>query len=438
MSQPTATDIFNTARSLVGDPAGQVATNAALTPFWNGIVYPELFQAMAKVQTPQVEREFYYTVPAFTTLLDPQSIGITDMGNPTLMEERQPGTSLPAITSTSNTTPIVVQFATAPPDLTNIEIQINGVSGTFAPWGRWFCTQVDDTHYSLNGSVADGTAGTGGTAYISSGMGFSPVYAATVWEPDNYQMGTSLGTYFWQDGVFKFVGATAPSQIHVTYWASGTAPASLATPLMDDCGSYAAVRLAGLFARSKGWVDIAAEYKLQALGRNGVADGRDGLLRDFVLTQIRSLQRGNIQRRLFRPRGPIFPVTGVTGLIGGFSGGGGVTPGVGSEGVYNVPAGASAIMDLNQGEVQYIVLTQNTSLRVPLNNRPGPWFMVIDQNSTGGWAATLTGSAWSSAIDPTAWSGSGVPGSTRVVIPLVTLNNGTIILNGVISGPTAI
>lgn len=435
MSQPTTNSIFTATQGLVGDSAASVATSAALTPLFATVVYPELWQAMAKIQVPQVEREFYYTVPAFTTQLDPVAIGITDMGNPTLMEERPPATLLPAITSTSNATPIVVLFASAPSLSTNSEIEITGVSGTRAPWGRWFVTQVDSTHYSLNGSVTDGTAGTGGTAYTSSAQGFTPVSAPVLWSPDNYQMGTSLGVYNWRGGVFQFIGATAASQIHVTYWASGTAPANPATPLMDDCQSYLSTRLAGLFAGSKGWYTMAKMYNDMAIGPQGIANGRDGLLRDFVLTQVRSLQRETIRRLPFRPRGVSWPVAGVSGLIGGFQGGGGVTPGVGAEGVYNVPAGATALMDLLQGEVQYVLLTSDVTVPVPLNPRPGPFFMTFVQDSTGNHAVSLSGTAWSSLIDPTMWSGSGVSGNTTVTVPCVVLNNGTIILNGIVSGP---
>jgi hypothetical protein len=424
MSQPTTSSIFTAAQSLVGDAAGQIATTAALLPFWNTVVYPEMFQAIARMQVPNIEREFYYTVPAYTTYLDPVSIGITDMGNdgPTLMEERQPGTLLPAISSTSNTTPIVVSFSATPGLGANSEIEINGVSGTNGPLGRWFVSPgVDSTHWVLNGSVTDGSAGTGGTAYLASGQAFTPVYAQTTWEPDNFQMGTSLGVYFWQGGVLKFVGATAPSQIHVTYWASGTAPSNLATPLLDDCQTYSSVRLAGLFAGSKGWYSMADAYELKALGRNRTADGRDGLLRGFVLTAIRSIQRGNIQRQPFRPKGPLVPVVGVSGFIGGFQGGGGT------------------YFNFSNSNTQEYTLTTDISLAVPNGLVPNVAFwMVFIQDSVGGHAVTLSGSQWASSIDPTQWSGPGVPGNTSVTVPCVMKPNGQIILNGVIAGPTAI
>lgn len=424
MSQPTTNTIFTAAQTLVGDPNGQVATTAALTPFWNTIVYPEMFQAIARVQVPNIQREFYYTVPAYTTYLDPVSIGITDMGNdgPTLVEERPPGVLLPAITSTSNTTPIVVLFSSAPGIGTNSEIEINGVSGTNGPNGRWYVTQgVDSSHWILNGSVTDGSAGTGGTAYLSSGEGFDEVYAQTVWEPDNYQIGTSLGVYFWQGGVFKFVGASAASQIHVTYWASGTAPANLATPLMDDCQTYAATRLAGVFAGSKGWYQMSDKYEIMSLGRNRTPDGRDGLLRSFVLTAIRSMQRGSIQRQFFRPRGPLVPAVGVSGLIGGFQGGGGGT-----------------YFNFTNSNTQEYTLTADTTLAFPNGLSPNiAFWIVLIQDSVGGHLVTLSGN-WSPDINPSAWSGPGVPGNTRVVLPLVMIPSGQIVLNGVIAGPTAI
>lgn len=426
MSQPTTSSIFTATQSLVGDAAGQVATTAALLPLWNTIVYPEMFQAIARVQVPNIQREFYYTVPAFTTYLDPVAIGITDMGNdgPILMEERQPGILLPDISSTSNTTPITVTFVSAAPLANNAEIEVNGVSGTNGPLGRWFVTRGSDSmQWVLNGSVTDGSAGTGGTAYIASGQAFSEVYKQTIWNPDNFQLGTSLGVYFWQGGVIKFVGASSASQIHVTYWASGTAPANLATPLIDDCQTYAATRLASVFAGSKGWYSMSDKYEISALGRNRTADGRDGLLRGFVLTAIRSLQRGSIQRPTFRPRGPLVPAVGVSGLIGGFQGGGGI-------GMH---------FDFTNSNVIEVYVSGNTSVAVPTGLTPDITFwMSFRQDSTGGWLITLNGTAWDPDIDPTAWSGPGTPGDTRTVVPFVLLQSGQIVLNGVISGPTAI
>ncbi len=424
MSQPTTSSIFTAAQSLVGDASGQVATTAALLPLWNTVVYPEMFQAIARMQVPNIEREFYYTVPAFQTYLDPVAIGITDMGNngPILMEERAPGALLPAIATTSDTTPITVTFVSAAPLSNNAEIEVNGVSGTNGPLGRWFVTRgADSTQWVLNGSVTDGSAGTGGTAYISSGQGFSEVCKQTVWTPNNFQMGSFLGVYFWQGGVIKFVGASSARQIHVTYWASGTAPSNLATPLLDDCQTYASTRLAGVFAGGKGWYSMSDKYEMSALGRNRTADGRDGLLRGFVLTAIRSLQRGSIQRQTFRPRGPVIPAVGISGFIGGFQGGGGVA------------------FNFSGSNVQEFTLSSDTAIAVPsgLVANSAFWIVLI-QDSTGGWAVTLNGSQWSSTIDPTAWSGSGVPGDTRVTLPLVMLPSGEIILNGVIAGPTAI
>lgn len=426
MSQPTTSSIFTATQSLVGDAAGQVATTAALLPLWNTIVYPEMFQAIARVQVPNIEREFYYTVPAFTTYLDPASIGITDMGNngPTLMEERAPGILLPAIVATSNTTPIVVEFASAAPLSANTEIEVNSVAGTNGPLGRWFVSAgVDSSHWILNGSVTDGSAGAGGTAYISSGQAFNPVYAQTVWNPDNFQIGSALGVYFWQGGVIKFVGASSARQIHVTYWASGTAPSNLATPLLDDCQTYASTRLAGVFAGSKGWYSMSDKYEISSLGRFRAADGRDGLLRGFVLTAIRSLQRGSIQRQTFRPRGPLVPAVGVSGLIGGFEGGGGI-------GMH---------FDFTNSNVIEVFVSGDVAIAVPTGLTPDiAFWMAFTQDPTGGWLVTLNGAAWSPDIDTTAWSGPGTPGNTRVIVPFVLKQNGQIVINGVIAGPTAI
>lgn len=294
-------DVFNSARALLGETGGPIVfTDSVLQQYFN-LAYPEMWQIMAMIQTPRVKRELYWIVPAYTTQFDPQSVGATDFAEPELMWERGNLTSV-VIATTSNATPIAVATS-APHNLaSSADVTVSGVAGTSAPWGRWFVTVTGPSGLTLNGSVTDGSAGTGG-ALVSSPEWFdnNPV-ACIAYPTDSQQLRSRLGTFMWEQNVLKFRGATAAAQIRLTYWASGSPPSSTATVLgIDDCMSYLATRTASLAAQGKGWDNMADRWELKALGPKRMADGSGGLLRDFLVSQVKGLQRTSHRRRPFSP-----------------------------------------------------------------------------------------------------------------------------------------
>jgi hypothetical protein len=184
------------------------------------------------------------------------------------------------------------------------------VVGTQAPWGRWFVTVVDSLNANLNGSVSDGIAGIGGNLYFSSGK-FTPMQRNDITAQDDRPLNAHLLDWAWENSVFRFRGATSPAQIHVRYWANGNPPQSVTTPLnVEGCFAYLTNRIAGFAAESKGWYQMADRMKLMAVGPKGEADASGGLLRSFLVTQVRGLQ-GNTYRR--QP----YASPGVDGLIYG-------------------------------------------------------------------------------------------------------------------------
>lgn len=292
----TLADVFNSSRALLGETGGAVVfTDSVLQQYFN-LAYPEMWQIMAMVQTPRVKRELYWIVPAYTTQLDPQAIGATDFAEPELMWERGNLQSV-AIATTSNATPIAVATSTPHNLASSADVTVSGVSGTSAPWGRWFVTVTGPSGLTLNGSVTDGTAGTGGVV-VSSPEWFdnSPVTCIN-YPTDSQQLRNRLGTYMWEQNVLKFRGATAAAQIRLTYWASASPPSSTATVIaIDDAMTYLSTRLASLAAQGKAWDSMADRLELRALGPHRMADGSGGLLRDFLVSQVKGLQRTSHRR----------------------------------------------------------------------------------------------------------------------------------------------
>jgi hypothetical protein len=298
---PTIQDVFDGARAALQggstNPAWGLG-NAVLQPFLNQ-AYSEMWQAMEQLQVARATREFYFLVPAYTSLLDPTTAGVTDMGEPEQVWERGGLTSV-QIASTDISTPIQVTTVGPHGLTTNAEVTIGQVTGTRAPWGRWFVTVIDSTHLTLNGSVSDGGAGIGG-ALTTSSESFGGQVVWPLKQTIDRPQSTRLLDYLWEEGVFKLIGATVPAQIRVMYSASATVPGNATATLgVSGADTFLSVRTASLMARSRGNYELAAQLKAEALGQAGESDGSGGLLRTLLSTQVKNLQRNTYRKRPYR------------------------------------------------------------------------------------------------------------------------------------------
>jgi hypothetical protein len=445
--QVTAESIFQAARALlVGNQNDTtVFSDAILQPYFN-LAYPELTQIMSQCQTNRVRREFYYVVPAFTSVVNPLAIGVYDMDEPELMWERQSITIIP-IATTGKNSPIQVTTQ-IPHNLgPNTEINCGGTIGTTAVQGRWFVTVIDPLNVTLNGSVSDGNAGIGGNIY-QSGNYFQEVYSDDQSGQNNSPMNQYLNTYRWEESVFKFRGATNPSEIKVRYWINGNPPQNVLTPLgIEGCFQYLAYRIAGKAAEAKGWLQMADRYINEAVGPKREADATGGLLRGFLNSQVLRMQRQQYRRQPFRVN---------TSSIYGFNDYPYGTPSFGGPGATTNPAVSPVVrtgwypvpffngfsnVDLTQGDTQYILLTTDTAIL----NYPSPvafsYRFVIDQDAIGGHAVE-----WGSrylGLNPGDWSGaggifagSGIAPNTRVIIQFSIDLSGNSVVTGAITGPS--
>jgi len=252
----------------------------------------------------RVQRVVYLNFPAYTTVLNPIAFSIPDLSEPVLVEERI-ANAVVAISTTTAATPIVVNapahgYGTVG---SQVQIQVTGVAGTPAPWGNWFVTIIDANNFSLNGSMTDGNAGTGGSAMIASQIQFTEVSPVDMnYQGLDGQPQQRLGSYRWANEQLQFRGSVNANELRITYWASGTPPTNASTTIgIDNCIDFLAVATAANAAYANGWQSLGDILKSRAYGDGGdYCNG--GLLGKFMAIQVASLQRGPTRRRLpFRP-----------------------------------------------------------------------------------------------------------------------------------------
>jgi hypothetical protein len=298
--QPTLQNVYDAARSWLSDnglvAAGESYTNAVLQPHF-ATAYRKMYDAMANLGSAKIRREFYHLLPAYTTLLVPSAIGVLDMEEPEFLSERGSVTAQ-TIGSTNTASPIQVSL-TGHGYSNYADVIVSEVAGTQAPWGRWFITVVDANNFTLNGSVSDGNAGTGGVASTSSTK-FTEMDALD--SLTDRDISDALRDYTWEENVFKFRGCTQPVQLRVQYVASGTPPTNTSTTIgVDNCLNFLGCYTAALAAGSKGWDSMFNKLNILALGQ-GTRDGSGGFLRDFTNIQVKKMQRTQRRRRPFRKK----------------------------------------------------------------------------------------------------------------------------------------
>lgn len=299
MPNETLEQVYIQARALLRDTqvvGGEDYQDAVLAPYFQE-AYRMVFNALAGSGIKRVQRIIYVNFPLNTTVLVPAAFNVFDIFEPIMVEERMAGGSV-AITGTSNTIPIVVEAAGHGLS-TGTEIIVSDVPGTTAPWGVWFATVIDSSHFSLNGSYGDGTVGTsGGYFTIPNNLKFT-----TVLPIDLAQQGldgditSSLQVYLWQNQQFMFRGCTESQQLRITYWASGVAPTNTATIIgIDNSIDILATATAYGAAQASGWTELADKLYARVYGLP-VQPGT-GLMSEWVAEQVKMLQRGPQRRQL--------------------------------------------------------------------------------------------------------------------------------------------
>lgn len=302
----TVLDVLNDVRSHLSDTGADVFTNAELLPRLQ-MAYREFYRAMEGVQKPVIQREAFYNLPAHTSLLYPSTMGVTDMDEPLLVEERGnlnehtvTGCTIVSSTASVSTAPVAHGFATGN------QVVLYGLGGVTGLSGLFTVTVTSPTAFTVNGAIAAGTYSSGGSASTSTEQfqqmdNFVRLQDVLITEQ------SSLLKWSWWDDAFHFPPANQVRQIRVVYVSSGTAPTATTDSITpDEARDYLSFRAAGLTASAHGADQKAREMNLEALGPTGQADASGGILRQILLIGIRSMQRNQYRRPPFRgPRASV-------------------------------------------------------------------------------------------------------------------------------------
>ncbi len=303
---PTVAQIFSAARGTLGDTqiaAGEVFTDAILSPHF-AVAYAELWRALQNVQSPLVQREAYWNVPANTGVVAPSTMFIANLGEPLIVEERGgmtswnvsnavPGSGICTITTAANTLvsgdqPVIFGIQGLTDDINDV----------------WAASVISPTQFTANGATATGTYTSGGVVSVSV-ENFQEVFARDRIAVQQQGPGQTFGIYAWEFGKFRFPPCSVVRQLRITYKLSGNAPtATTASVGIDDSLTFLNYRTAGLAARSKGMKDRAMAMTNTAVGPNWETQGfAGGILGQMLDIQTRELQNLDTNQRRSAPYG---------------------------------------------------------------------------------------------------------------------------------------
>jgi hypothetical protein len=281
---PTIAQVTIRVQQLLNDVAKEQFDDATVLPFIQAR-YRQLFSKMVANGIESAERFAFYNLPAYTNVLAPAQANITDMGDPTRLEERAITLSY-LVTAASGTLPIRLTIG-AHALITGQRVVVYGVGGETGANGEFYVTAPNGTQIDLNGSVSEGTYSSGGTV-SNSGERFQDVNkTAQLPERDPFDM---LRDWEWSGDKFRFIPATQDRQLKITYTASGGAPAS-GTLFIDDSTEFLAYGAACDLAIPNGLMTEAKAYDSKA------ATELDRLIR----TMVREEQSEEWRSRPFTP-----------------------------------------------------------------------------------------------------------------------------------------
>lgn len=312
MADCSVADVLTNAMSILGDSFGEV-TQEIQNDFQTA--YGDLMACLIKLNSQEVQREVYYTLPANTNVVFPSSLGVTDFAEPQQVWERGNVQSL-AVASTTDGTPITVTLsAPGTPGQTGARVELNGIQGVPGYVNRdWFITVLNSTQFTLNGSVACGSNGTGGSCMTSvsgwlpmANMDVTPLGAAIA------AQGNILGSWRWTDNAIYVPGALEDRQLWIEYLADETAPVSGVIGLCDGRElNFLSYATAARFAPKRQLV-MGPYCQQTAYGPTGEPDGSGGMLRQLLIPIWKQRQQLPREQGRYRRRRSFIPVTSSQG-----------------------------------------------------------------------------------------------------------------------------
>lgn len=286
MARPTVTQVYAAAAGHAGDPNGQFfafTTGSRMETFYK-TAYSELFRAMQSMQSPRAKQTNFYDLPAYTSVLDPATANILNLGEIDSIQERGSVTEA-TISNAVSGTGLVTITATAHGFATGYQIVQYGIGGLTDDVNGLFTISVTNANtYTANGCTATGTYSSGGKAAYST-EGFTDVIPANRNTFPTNSPQTTLLNYDWQGDLIYFPTCSVLRQLKIVYLLSGSAPLTTNAVIpIDDSLDFLAVRAAGLALRARGGNrDKAAELNALAVGINWESRGDPGGFLDQLL-----------------------------------------------------------------------------------------------------------------------------------------------------------
>ena len=337
---PTLQQVYDFARKLCLDTevsGGQRFTNPFLQEFGEA-AYADIFTAFTLANLPRIYRDTYFILDPHTTVLYPETAGITNIQEPRFVSERS--VDLDRVMTVTGLEPQITLDGQPRADHCRVNVgpvQHSLVDGNLVTvWGAptsFVSLDIEDEWMVQVGGVSDFIlAGCRAQRLVAGPMpvdGRMSVYQSTERfveltmvkeiQPRIGGPGGSLGQVKWEAGRWNFPGATVARQLKISYFLGGKLPTGpAADPYsvslgIDGCLNYMsyAVAARALQADAPG---LAASYGRTAWGGDGVEPPLHqpgGYLRLLMQPAKRGRQMLPIDRpayapsRLMRRRTPV-------------------------------------------------------------------------------------------------------------------------------------
>ena len=306
---------------------GQIWTNAALLAASSAVgvgplagAYETLIRALRAASSERTHRDAYYIVPAKTASVTPANMGLLNMGQPIDIFERAVQHSITNLTTPAiNALTFQVAQADQPPQavvtfngthpfLDGQWVQTYNYAGVSDDFNDQFViTKFDNLTILLNGCNATGTW-TAGTGVMSDSNEQWPQYPMNInQEIRDYDqaLSSTLSTWAFVNGAFRFKPATVPRQIRLIYNLSATCPTSASASVgVDDSLSFLSAYAAALCAQQRGTQEAASRLFTLAVGNpsGDAGPGVGGYLGSLCRSEIKILQQDRFVSPRWRPK----------------------------------------------------------------------------------------------------------------------------------------
>lgn len=315
---PTRQMVNDRIRSIVGDDM-EIASGDQFTDADTGVIaavnqaYEDMIAAMLVRESAHIRRVSYFLIPAYTTMLLPASMNISNMGEPVALYDRR---------SDNIYTPSALSIVPANANtgtLPYVDITISGghtlVDGSlvmlYAFQGLtddinslWSVDVQSSTVIRLWGASPSGTwtAGSGRIGYSSDSFSVRPAeWKGSSLELEMLRPKPSISQMAWERGQLRLAPCSQDRQIQFQHTISSTAPSGLSASMgVDGSLLFLSHRAAGFLLNANGVVNESDRCNLLAWGPEGM-DNPGGYLGALLKPGVKTDQLSPIISQPFRP-----------------------------------------------------------------------------------------------------------------------------------------